>query len=54
MVELLKKWWARIMDEYLFRHFLDQTREVSEKTGYLEMLNYSVRGRPLDTPEPLN
>ena len=34
------------MDEYLFRQFLDECREVSEATSYVEILNYSVSGRP--------
>lgn len=34
------------MDEYLFRHFVDNCREVEEATSYVEILNYSVSGRP--------
>ena len=33
------------MDEYLFRQFVDECREVSEATSYVEILNYSVSGR---------
>jgi hypothetical protein len=31
------------MDDYMFRLHLDECREVSESTAYVEMLNYSVR-----------
>jgi hypothetical protein len=34
---------AAIMDDYMFRLHLDECREVSESTAYVEMLNYSVR-----------
>lgn len=36
---------VRKMEEYMFREFLDECREVTEKTSYLEIFNYSVSGR---------
>ena len=38
----------RSMDEYLFNHFIDGCTEVEEASSYLEILNYSVSGRPRD------
>lgn len=35
------------MDDYLFRHFVDECRVVYEATGYVEIFNYSVSWRPL-------
>ena len=30
------------MDDYLFRHYIDECRVVHESTSYLEIFNYSV------------
>lgn len=32
------------MEDYLFRHFVDECRVVHEATSYLEIFNYSVGG----------
>jgi hypothetical protein len=32
------------MDDYLFRHHVNECRPVSEATSYLEIFNYSVSG----------
>lgn len=31
------------MDDYMFRHFVEECRVVDEATSYMEILNYSVR-----------
>lgn len=33
------------MDDYFFTHFVRSCKNVSEATSYLEIFNYSVRGR---------
>lgn len=30
------------MEDYLFRHYVDQCRVVKEETSYVEIFNYSV------------
>lgn len=31
------------MDDYMFRHYVNECRTVDEVTSYLEIFNYSVR-----------